>query len=241
MYTKTKAIVISKVKYGDSDLIVKCYTANDGLGSYMLKGILSSKAKRKQLAYYQLLGVLDIVEFRKGSSDLGFIKEVKPSFHLHSLHSNVVKGSVVMFLSELLSSVLKEEESDYILFEFLETAIQWLDQEQHFSNFHLLFMLKLTKFLGFYPDTTLIEKADSFNLETGRFENHSDKKYLIAGDNFEVLKALLGINFDALNSIKINANQRQLFLKMMLLYYQLHLGNFRNPRSLEIFNQVFHS
>ncbi|WP_455169776.1 DNA repair protein RecO, partial [Aegicerativicinus sediminis] len=237
MYNSTKAIVLSKVKYGDNDLIVKCYTETDGLVSYFLRGVLNSKAKRKQLAYYQLLGILEIIEYSKANSELKFIREVKPLGHFHSLHSNVIKGSVVMFLAEMLSSVLREEEQNSQLFQYLETSINWLEQEDHFSNFHLLFLLNLTKFLGFYPETTNIGDATSFDLETGRFVIKSNSRYVIEGENFHILKALLGINFDVLNDIKINANQRQSFLKMLLLYYQLHLGNFRNPRSLEIFNQ----
>lgn len=54
-----------------------------------------------------------------------------------------------------------------------------------------------------------------------------------------LLKQLLGINFDALNTIKLNSKQRQSFLNMILLYYELHLGDFKKPKSLTVFNQVF--
>ena len=241
MYNSTKAIVLSKVKYGDHDLILKCYTLSDGLVSYFLRGVLNSKSKGKQLAYYQLLGILDLVEYKKANSELRFIREVKPLGPFHSLHSNVIKGSVVMFLAEMLSSVLREEEANHHLFQYLETSINWLEQEEHFANFHLLFLLNLTKFLGFYPESINASTKTSFDLETGKFVDQSHSRYVIDGENFQILKSLLGINFDALNEIKISANQRQSFLKMLLLYYQLHLGSFRNPRSLEIFNQVFHS
>ena len=40
------------------------------------------------------------------------------------------------------------------LFKYLETALQWLDTHNETSNFHLILMLEITKFLGFYPDTS---------------------------------------------------------------------------------------
>ena len=43
MVIATKAIVLSSLKFGDSDLIVKCFTASSGLKSYLLRNILKSK------------------------------------------------------------------------------------------------------------------------------------------------------------------------------------------------------
>src|SRR5690606_1339809 len=43
MQITTKAIVLSSLKYGDTSLIVRALTESDGLKSYLLKGVLSSK------------------------------------------------------------------------------------------------------------------------------------------------------------------------------------------------------
>ena len=136
------------------------------------------------------------------------------------------------------SSVLKEEEENTLLYSYLETAFKWLDHEQEFSNFHLLFLLNLTKHLGFYPDDTNID-ANYFHLSTGQFETIKRDYYSISGENLTILKQLLGIKFDALNTVKLNSKQRQSFLSMLLLYFELHLGDFKKPKSLVIFNQVF--
>ena len=99
-------------------------------------------------------------------------------------------------------------------------------------------MLELTKHLGFYPDTAQIN-FPYFNLTSGEFELKPQQVYSISGENLVTLKTLLGIKFDALHTVKLNSNQRQSFLNMMLLYYELQLGDFRKPKSLQIFNQVF--
>lgn len=238
MLISTKAIVLSKLKYRDNDLIVKCYTEKLGIVSFLLRGVLRSKKGSSKVAYFQLLSQLQIEILYKSNRSLQTIKNVKLEVLYSSLHANIIKGAIVMFLSEVLSSTLKEEEQNAILYAYIEHALLWLDSQSDFANFHLLFLLKLTKYLGFYPDTQAIELA-CFNLNEGAFETHPSSQYSISGENLVLLKQLLGTTFDALSNIKINSRQRQQFLNMILLYFELHLGNFKTPKSLKIFNQVF--
>ncbi|MGR7812949.1 DNA repair protein RecO [Lacinutrix undariae] len=238
MLSKTNAIVLSKLKYRDHDLIVKCYTQHRGAISYLLRGVLKTRKGSSKAAYFQLLSQLQIEEHYKPNSSLQNIKEVKLNHVYYSLHTNVLKSSIVMFLSEVLSGALKEEEQNTTLYEYIETALLWLDEEDYFSNFHLLFMLNLTKHLGFYPEM-LNDSSEYFNLSTGLFQENRIDGYTISGENLIILKALLGIKFDALNTVKLNSKQRQSFLNMLLRYYELHLGDFKKPKSLQVFNQVF--
>lgn len=238
MLVKTNAIVLSKIKYRDNDLIVKCYTKNRGVVSYLLRGVLKNGKQSSKVAYYQLLSQLQIDENYKPNQSLQFISEVKLNIVYHSLHTNVLKSAITMFLSEVLSSALKEEEPNESLYNFLETSLELLDNETEFSNFHLLFLLELTKHLGFYPDTAQID-FPYFNLTSGEFEPKPQQVYSISGENLVTLKTLLGIKFDALHTVKLNSSQRQTFLNMLLLYYELQLGDFRKPKSLQILNQIF--
>jgi len=238
MLISTNAIVLSKLKYNDNDLIVRCYTQQLGVVSFLLRGVLKSKKSNTKAAYFQPLSQLQLIIDYKSNRTLHTIKETKLNHYYLSLHTHVLKSAIVMFLSEVLSSTLKEEEQNETLFSYLETALLWLDEQSEYSNFHLLFLLNLSKYLGFYPDTKSID-APYFNLNEGKFETHQQNKYSISGENLILLKQLLGTTFDALSLVKINSKQRQSFLNMMLLYFELHLGSFKPPKSLQIFNQVF--
>lgn len=238
MQTKTKAIVLSKIRFKDNDLIVKCYTSNHGIVSYLLKGVLKSKKSNKKIAYFQPLSLLDLETDHKDNRSLQYIKDLKTSFLYSSLHTNIVKSAIAMFLAEILSQALKEEEQNLPLFNYLETSFKWLDTNSQISNAHLLFLLELTKYLGFYPDDSEID-ADFFNLLEGQFQHINNSKYCISGENLTLLKQMLGTNFDALNEIKMSSKQRQQFLKMLLQYFDLHLTNFNQPKSLQILNDVF--
>ncbi len=238
MLSKTKAIVLSKLKYRDNDLIVKCYTLHHGVVSFIVKGAFKSKKSATKVAYFQLFSQLSIVFNKKSNATLYFLKEVKPSYIFASLHSHILKSAVVLFLSEILNSTLYEEEENESLYSYLETSLLWFDIQEESPNFHLLFLINLTKYLGFYPDTHNIA-FPFFNLEDGYFESKNLGRYSISGENLVLLKKLLNVDFDSLNTIKINGTQRQSFLNMILLYFELHLGSFKTPKSLQIFNQVF--
>ncbi len=238
MINTSKVIVLSKLRYRDNDLIIKCFTLNRGVVSYLLKGVLSSKKGKSKIAYYQLLSQLQIEEHYKPIQSLQFIRDVRLDYHYMSLHTNLYKVSIVQFLSEVLSYVLKEEEENRSLYFYLETTFRWLDTKDEFSNFHLLFLLQLTKHLGFYPDISDTNQV-YFNLNKGVFESSLEGVYSISGENLTILKQLLGTNFDNVENIKLNSNQRQSFLSVLLLYFELHLGSFKTPNSLKIFNQVF--
>lgn len=238
MVVTTNAIVLSKIRYRDNDLIVKCYTYQFGVLSFLLRGVLKSKKGLTKIAYFQLLSQLQLVIDYNPNRSLHTIKESRINHLYNSLHSNILKSSIVMFLAEVLTNTLKEEEQNETLFSYLETTLLWLDTNSECSNFHLLFLLNLTKYLGFYPEKIHLEH-DFFNLQDGKFESNLQGNYAISGENIILLKQFLGIKFDELSNIKISSKQRQSFLNVLLLYYELHLGDFKKLKSLQVLNQVF--
>lgn len=239
MLSKSSIIVLSKIKYKDYDLIVRTYNKQRGAVSYLIKGGLkSSKSSRSKSVYFQPMMQLSVEENYKPNQTLHYLKEIKSKYIYKTLYTNVYKSAIVLFLSELMANVLKEEEKNEDLYNFIETAFQYLDNEDSFANFHLLFLLKLSRYLGFQPDNSKNE-ANYFNLQTGYFEFEDVGRYSISGKNLTLLKSLLGINFDRLQLVKMNAKERQDFLGVLLLYFELHLEGFKKPKSLTVLSEVF--
>lgn len=238
MQVTTKAIIFTSLKYGDTSLIVKAFTASDGLKSYLLKGILASKKGKLKTAYFQPLTQLEIVAIHKNKGTLERIREAKVSCHYQSLHMGIAKNAMTLFLAEMLGNSIYEEESNEGLFEFLEASLQWLDNHDDISNFHLLFLIRLTKYLGFYPDTNNSEGA-YFDLLEGEFTNRPSLNPVLTDGNLIYFKKVLGINFDEIHTVKMSKINRQELLKSLVLYYELHLQGFRKPKSLAVLNEVF--
>ncbi|TDQ33079.1 DNA replication and repair protein RecO [Zeaxanthinibacter enoshimensis] len=238
MQVTTKAIVLSSLKYGDSSLIVKAFTESDGLKTYLLKGVLSSRKAKIKAAYFQPLMQLEIVAYHKNKGTLEHLKEVHVAYPYESLHTRMDKSAICQFLAEVLVHSLQEEEENVPLFNYLQASLQWLDTHEQAANFHLLFLLELSRYLGFYPDTTA-DEYPYFDLVEGLFLRDATGNLLLSGDELSHFKALLGINFDALPEIKLTKTERKDLLQILLQYFEIHLHGFRKPKSLAILNEVF--
>ncbi|SEC52751.1 DNA replication and repair protein RecO [Tenacibaculum sp. MAR_2009_124] len=234
----TKAIVFGAIKYGDTSLIVKCFTLEDGVKSYMVKGVLSSKKGKLKTAYFQPLTQLQMVANHNHKNTLNSIKEARVVHLYRSMHTSIVKQTIAMFLSEILSSIIQEEEKNPGLYIYIETALLWLDSHDEISNFHLVFLMNLSRFLGFYPDTANMGKK-GFNLAEGSFTDSEHENLTLYNVELILFKRVLGINFDAINAISLNKNERQIILKTIIKYFELHLDGFRKPKSLDILETVF--
>lgn len=240
MIVSTKAIVLRSIRYGEADLIVKCYTASNGLKSYMLRSILKAKKGKLKAAMFQPLSQLEIVANHKDKGRLEYIKEAKISEINTSIISSVRKTSIAIFLAEIIQNAVQEEEANPSLFGFLENEIHCLETHGHTANFHLYFLVKFSKCLGIYPHA-FSENANYFNLMEGHFQSSETGQYSIGGKNCELLKQFMG-NIDTENdfsSLKLNQDMRKNFLSFILFYYELQLQGFKKPKSLEVLNQLF--
>lgn len=238
MQVTTKGIVLTSIKYGDTSLIVRIFTESDGLKSYLLRGILASKKGKVKKALFQPLTQLELVATHRNKGSLESVKEAKLHYHYHDLHTNIVKNAMALFLAEMLANSIHEEEANPELFHFLEASLQWLDIHTETSNFHLYFLILLTKYLGFFPDLNNVE-ASYFDLLEGEFVSITTLNPILSGENLFYFKSFLGINFDAIGTIKMRKNNRQELLQSLVLYYELHLQGFRKPKSLAVLNEVF--
>lgn len=234
----TKAIVISSLKYSEADLIVKCFTESHGLKSYLLRNILKSKKGKLRASQFQVLTQLEIVASHREKNTLENIREAKTIFPYQTLQTDIYKSSLVFFLAEVLRNSIQEEEENKPLYLFLEESFKWLDHATDIANFHLLFLVKLSRFLGFYPHDSK-ENLPCFNLLEGVFQKEETNKYCLETEHSNLLKTLLNIEFEGISSLKLNQTKRVKFLEVVLIYYEFHLENFRKPKSLEVLNQIF--
>jgi len=144
-----------------------------------------------------------------------------------------------MFLAEVLKSCIQEEERNEALFYFLQDSFISLDKAESISNFHLQFIVKLTQFLGFYPDNQSID-FPFFDMLNGVFQLKEYNTYSFNNSNSELLKEFMkNSEYNSTNPIKLNQERRKSFLDFMMLYYELHLQGFRKPKSLEVLQQIF--
>ena len=238
MQVKTQAMVVQSIRYAEADLIVKMYTKELGLVSYIVRNVLKSKKGKLRASFFQVGSFLEIDAIHKAKKGLNTLKEVKPSFHLKTIHSNIVKSSLVTFLFEIVSQILVEEEPDEFLFEFFYKNFKYLDETDDISLFHVFFLLKLTSFHGCYPDN-LNMQAPEFDIESGQFTVASKNYNIISGLSLINFKIILESEIEDLRNIKIKKTERKELLNNVLNYYSFHMPGYREPKSLIILEQLF--
>ncbi|WP_378185912.1 DNA repair protein RecO [Aquimarina sp. W85] len=238
MIIKSTAIVLRTIRYSDNDIIATLFTKSSGVRSYMLRGILKSKKGKLRYALFQPLTLLDIEAIHKDKGTLERIREAKIQTPFQTLHNDFIKNALVFFVSEVLYMSIQEQEANTELYHYLETTLLWLDNHDNIKNFHLSFMIRLTQYLGFYPDTSM-QSYPYFDLLSGDFKSVDIGPYCFEGPKVESFKTFLGMTFEASMKIDLSKAMRAELLNMVLLYFELHLHGFKKPKSLTIFNEIF--
>ena len=236
MLVKTKAIVISAIKFQEKSLIVKCFTLSNGLKSYFVRDAFSSRKTSQKIAYFQPFSILEIEAVHKNKGTLENFKEIKTAVPFQTIHTDIVKSTIVMFLSEMLHHSIQEEEKNESLFEFLESALIWFDHHDEVSNFHLILLLEATKYLGFYPDVSEID-LPFFEMNDGVFTLFHGTNALTEHET-NLFKKLIDLKFD--NDQRVfHVVERQVLLKVLIEYYSFHLEGFKRPKSLDVLREIF--
>jgi DNA repair protein RecO (recombination protein O) len=201
MLYKTRGIVFKTTNYSESSVVVQVFTEKFGLQSYLINGIKKPKSKIK-LNSLQPLHLLDMVVYHKTSGSIQRVSELRHQPVFLSIPYDIVKSSIVLFLNEVLYKSLKQHESDEVLFEFLFHAIEILDSvSAGLANFHLYFLLRLTRFLGFYPDMTQAKEGAYFDLMDGRYTAQQPPHALILEPAYAaVWTSIINSNFDDLEN-----------------------------------------
>ena len=237
--SNSRALVIKSIKQGETSLIVSCYLEEIGYRSFLVKGLYGSKKSRFSKAHFFPLNLININYSFNEKKNLGFIKEVKSEVLFNTIHSDVQKSSVIVFLSEILNNVFREElEVNQDLFDFLLNSLIWYDNVIECNNYHIKFLLELSKYIGFHPN--IISENDPYLcLESGTTSKIKPSGGSINGEDLKLFKKLLGMKFEDLNTISISRESRTRILKKIINYYSLHLQMFKTPKSINVFAEVF--
>ena len=240
MITKTRGIVLRSVRLGESSLIVDVLTKSSGRVSFMVHIPKTSKGKIKK-QYFQPMTLLDFEYDFRQRTNLQRIKDVRVSLPYSSIPIDPAKSCISLFLSEFIYYATRNEQENPTLFTYISTSLEWLDNAyEDFANFHLVFMMRLGKFLGFHPFLEDFTPGCFFDLRNGCFTLsmplHTD--FLNAADAGHLYN-LMRMNFDTMKLFKLSHDDRNRITEIVLRYYKLHLPNMPELQSFDILREVF--
>ena len=240
MLHKTRGIVFHVTDYSESSVVAKIYTELFGLQSYLINSVRKKNPKVKPTVL-QPLALIDLVIYHKERNGLQRLSEVSNNPALKSIPFDIRKSSSILFMNEVLLKSVKEEEANLSLFGFIFNSVQLMDmQDKIHSDFHLVFLIQLTKYLGFYPQENFSEATDVFNLQDGIFQedapvlpafiSHPLSEYF-----YQLLKSSLNYSDDP----KIPIQYKRQLIEKILEYYELHISGFGNVKSHKVLEEVW--
>ncbi|UCH14354.1 MAG: DNA repair protein RecO [Bacteroidales bacterium] len=223
MLNKTKGIVLHYIKYGDTSIIAYIYTENFGRQAFIVNSVRSKKS-RVRLNQFQPLSILELDVYYKPGRDMQRIKDLRNHLLLHTIHDNIIKSSIALFIAEIMYKTLREVEPNQPLFDFIYNSVQILDlQNRGIENYHLVFLLHLSKYLGISP---VDEEQKSLSL-------------ILTPEEKKALNRLHEYSFKNLDKIIVDNNTRINLLEKFVEYYKLHLEGIGTIKSLPVLKEVF--
>lgn len=243
MLQEKRIIVLHTIKHSDRGVVVQCYSRENGRESLYFR--LASR-NRTACPYLHRLNILDIVASNHGSS-MPTINEISPCSDFSAIRTDIYKSTIAIFISELLLKSIKESEANPLLYNYLESSINMLENmPERGMNFHIHFIVHLTRFLGFMPVDNYSGQEPVFDFEkacftptgTGTAGRGETGKTLSEKESL-LLHQLINTQAMELNSIECSGTVRHDFAKKMVEYISLHLDTRIELKSLDILHEVF--
>ncbi len=227
MITTASGISLSSFAYSETSVICRIYTCEFGLNSFLIKGA-KTPGNKKKLAALRPFQPVEVSHYR-GKSELHLIKDIRIDNPLHQISSNPEKTCIALFLAELIQKSVVENVIDQRLFEFMLSSVRWLELSERYLNFHLQFMVQLSRYLGFFP-----RMGESiYTQQTGE---------VLIRDNTAislVLSKLIENPSYSNDAFNITNQQRRELLRAMISYFSVNLEKPLDIKSLLVLETVF--
>ncbi|MDD2513048.1 MAG: DNA repair protein RecO [Proteiniphilum sp.] len=235
MLHKTQGIVLSTFPYSDTYSVTQLYTRDFGRVSYLLPKARGRKTKFSPSLFFPLT-VLYLEVEHMPLRDLQRIKEATRQFPLYDVNTHMTKISLAFFLSEFLSRLLQESDHNGLLFDYLKNSVETLEAaDRGVANFHLAFMLGLTRFLGIRPNMDDPGKNSYFDLLNGEFTRHMPlHSHYLNREQSAFLLQLHRMHYGNMHLFRLSRSQRNMIVDYLLEYYRLHICDFPPLKSLKI-------
>lgn len=237
---KTEAIVLHSLKYGETRLIVDLFTREVGRLSCIIPLPKTPKARLKK-QYFQPMTLLEVEIDLRQCLQLQKMKDARLLTAYTSIPFSPEKLALSLFTAEFLYHALRSEQQNEPLFAYLCDAMQWLDiADKNFANFHLTFLMRMSRFLGFYPNLDDYEDGCVFDMRTATFSvmtpTHRD---FLQPDDARRIHTLMRMDFPTMHLYRLNRQDRNRIVNVLLHYYRLHIPQFPELKSLSVLQELW--
>lgn len=226
----SRAIALTYLKHSETSIIAKLYTETKGLQTFIIKGVRSKNSKKK-LGLFQPLQLSTITGIENKKSSLQYLSEIVLAKDVPVSILNIKNQLMCLFIAEVMSKILHENEEDQKLFQYMwDLKISLIKDENVNKNLSIAFLLDISAFLGFYPSLENL-KNKYFDLRRGGFVEEKNHLCLSEANSLYLKLLLTNKEFDMPKKNKTE------ILNSIIKYYKLHEHELKNITSHSIINE----
>ncbi len=240
MLIKTRGICLHTSKYGETSVIAQVYTEEKGLQSYIISGVRSAKP-RVHGSLLQPLTMLDMVAYWRAEKSLFRTKELRAAYTFERIPFELARGSVALFVADVLLRALRESEAPPDLFPFVERFIVFLDvTTDALANLPTYFLLQLSSYLGVQPETPLFGGPYYFDQTQGYFAPEPPEHLRYTDPEASgLLVSLAGVPLEGASEVASTKAARQGAIVGLLDYLREHFERFSGVNSHRVLTDIF--
>ena len=255
MQENIRGIVLRTIKYGDTSLIVDLFTERRGRQSFMASVSRPKRAARSVSLWQPLSMVSFSADIRPNTGKLPKPVDAHAYYNYADMPFSPVKSTLALFLAEFLCAALREEKENAPLYRYLESSFQWLDIVDNpvsMANFHLVFLIHLSRFIGIYPNLetplhighggphSTTASLPYFDLVSACYcGTQPSHPHFLKHDEAKHLPLLFRMNYPTMHIFRFSRHTRQRILHVLNEYYRLHVPNFPELKSLEVLHELY--
>lgn len=234
MKSSDKGIIIQRIHYSETSLILKIFTLEHGLKSFLFQG-----AKKKKGIVLLPLSPIEFTFYQRDETQLAKMNEATLLHTFYEIPFHPIKSTILFFQVEVLSNVLHEGVKDQYLYEFIFEELIWLDQNNQYVNYPIYWLLSLSNYLGFYP-MKIEKRAPYFDLENGEFSESTPNTFSYkTGYEVELLHELIGKDKETIITAKLTKEYRKKIVSILLQYFELHIPNFNHINTIDVIETIW--
>lgn len=243
MRIEVEGIVLRRTKYGEGSMIADLLTPDHEILTVITSGLNSKKGQHRSVLLQPGMPVVCVLYYKE-SGNMHRLKDVSSGTPLENIPFSVEKGSVLLFMIELMRNTIGKSGSDDIHYQFLYNEINKLDQRKEgIRYFSLQFAIQLSQIMGFGPNLQTYSPNSYFDMFNGIFTEKIPAHPHYFSEKYTVLfyEFCSDIDSPEPHRVSIGKKDRRFFMDHIMQYYKLHIDHFKIPNAQKVLATVFDS
>ena len=221
---KAEGVILRRIKYSETSLIVTLYTREYGKIGLIAKGARNPKSKF--VGSLEPASCVSIIYYHKEGRDLQMLSEVDSMRSNSSIINSIRKIAVAFAIVNLIDSVVTESESNEDIFDLLKESLLALNDREIDIPILWYFEINLLRQIGFEID---VDNPEGI----GKGER-------LKGEALELFEQLEDIDLSEMKAEQFTRGTFKKINRFFEKYFEYHIEGMKQTKALSFVKELVH-